>query len=306
MLQNLLSGACKVSLPAGQEALFGRMKCPTAADFRNQALYIWYDYFSVPQDMDSTGDRNLAVECIPSCCARAFFFLILSPSIPHADKDMIMSYKTWSDRGCCRLEMMVRALARDDGIVILVEDAKMPTLCGRAVLALHKAPGRGDFAKQSDKTVIAPVSTQMIRQKLQYYLERRDFHRYRFLPSMQSHYLDGLEVDEVEGLMPGFTCHNSCSFSFTTAKFLHETAFANISQSDAAGWSPLCYAAVKGKPEVVRALLQSKAHCHEVLKKGKSDAFLSARTPVLTLAAAIWQQRSHEVGPITPCQRQCP
>lgn len=48
MLQNLLSGACKVSLPAGQEALFGRMKCPNAADFRNQALYIWYDYFSVP------------------------------------------------------------------------------------------------------------------------------------------------------------------------------------------------------------------------------------------------------------------
>ena len=108
------------------------------------------------------------------------------------------------------------ALARDDGIVILVEDAKMPTLCGRAVLALHKAPGRGDFAKQSDKTLIAPVLTQMIRQKLQYYLER-DFHRYRFLLSMQRHYLDGLEVDEVEGLMPGFKSSSSMRLPLRTS-----------------------------------------------------------------------------------------
>ena len=304
ILQNLISGACRVSLPAGEESFWGRMTCPTAADFRNQALYIWYDFFSVPQGTDSqaVGNRKLAVASIPSYCANAYFFLILSPSVPHAEKkDLILSYASWSDRGWCRLERMARALARDDGFVIRVEDTDTPTLFGREVLSLYKAPGRGSFAIETDKFAIAPVLLRMIQQKLQSYLDNKDFHKYRFLLSMQRHYLDGLEVDEVEGLIPGFESKDaSDTMASTAAKFLHETAFAKVSQYDTAGWSPLCYAAVRGNPEVVKALLYSKAHCQEAMKKGKVDAFLAPKTPVLTLAAAYG---SNEVLKVLLSQR---
>ena len=41
-LMDLISGACRVSLPPVIELWFGRLRLPTAADFNAQGLFLWY------------------------------------------------------------------------------------------------------------------------------------------------------------------------------------------------------------------------------------------------------------------------
>ena len=80
-LENVMSGASRVSLLPAIELWFGRLKCPAAADFDAEKLYIWYDYFCIPQGRNA--DRQLAIGSIPSYISRCFFFLILSPAVKH-------------------------------------------------------------------------------------------------------------------------------------------------------------------------------------------------------------------------------
>ena len=295
-LENLVSGQSKIHLPPVVELYGGRVKCPTTA-FYQQSLYIWYDYFSVPQGtgISATEKRALAIGSIPSYCAEADLFVILCPSIPHADLEgTVLGYNSWSDRGWCRLERMARALARDDGLVIRVDDADHPTLCGKEFLNQHKPPGRGQFTFDEDKTKISEVLVRMLEKKLLNYLDSKNFEKYRFWLSISHLYLDGLDVEPIEGLIPleeprGL---NSFDSSDLTAKFLQLTRFKSISQRDSAGWSPLCYAAVKGDAVLVKALLNSRANVQDKAtkekSKAKSDAFLLApNISVLSLASAV-------------------
>lgn len=295
-LENLVSGQSKIHLPPVVELYGGRVKCPTTA-FYQQSLYIWYDYFSVPQGtgIRATEKRALAIGSIPSYCAEADLFVILCPSIPHADLEgTVLGYNSWSDRGWCRLERMARALARDDGLVIRVDDADHPTLCGKEFLNQHKPPGRGQFTFDEDKTKISEVLVRMLEKKLLNYLDSKNFEKYRFWLSISHLYLDGLDVEPIEGLIPleepgGL---NSFDSSDLTAKFLQLTRFKSISQRDSAGWSPLCYAAVKGDAVLVKALLNSRANVQDKAtkekSKAKSDAFLLApNISVLSLASAV-------------------
>ena len=41
-LMDLISGACRVSLPAVVELWFGRLRLPTARDFNGQGIFLWY------------------------------------------------------------------------------------------------------------------------------------------------------------------------------------------------------------------------------------------------------------------------
>ena len=68
----------------------------------------------------------------------------------HTETDILLSYKTWSDRGWCRLERLARAVGHSTGFV---------TLLPLADLALYDPPGKGTFTVEDDKQKkIAPVT----------------------------------------------------------------------------------------------------------------------------------------------------
>ena len=121
-LQNLLAGRSHVCLPPAVELCFGRLKCPSAADFNAKPLFLWYDYFSCPQSTsaDATSNRQMAIDCIPSYVARCYFFVILCPFVERAP-GQTLNYSTWEARGWCRLEYMARCLAREDGGLITIK-----------------------------------------------------------------------------------------------------------------------------------------------------------------------------------------
>ena len=62
-MRDLLSGAVQVSLAPADELIWGRVKCPKATDF--QDLFLWYDYFCIPQSEESHGHRYAAIDSIP-------------------------------------------------------------------------------------------------------------------------------------------------------------------------------------------------------------------------------------------------
>ena len=173
-LRNVLSGACLVSLPPAIELLLGRLKCPTPADFHCQKLHIWYDYFCCPQgnSASATKNRHAAIASIPEYVSRCYFFLILCPAVPHAEGHTL-SWSTWNDRGWCRLERMVRELARDDGYVIVVKSPDHINLAWN-MHGIGKPPGLGTFTFENDKGKVGQVLLSLIWAKLHLFLKEKD------------------------------------------------------------------------------------------------------------------------------------
>ena len=99
-LKNMVAGTSKVYLPVCSEILNGRRRCPTAADFAS-GLYVWYDYFSIPQGAARPESlvRQNAIHSIPSYVARCEFFVVLCPAFKHTDQDRTLSHATWGERG---------------------------------------------------------------------------------------------------------------------------------------------------------------------------------------------------------------
>ena len=74
--------------------------------------------------------------------------------------------------------------------------------------------------------------------------------------------------------------------AFIVARFLHDNCFKNVLERYSAGWSPLCFAVVKGDAFLVKALLKSKADPNDRLPKSKKKVNLPKNMPVVCMAAA--------------------
>jgi len=298
-MKNLLSGACRVNLPPAIEILLGRLKCPTPKVFRDQDLYFWYDYFCCPQgtSQEAVKKRNTAIGCIPAYVTRCYFFLILCPPVLHAEGHRL-GHSTWASRGWCRLERMAREMARDDGYIIEVKSALHLSLVWN-MHGIGKAPGNGHFSFEADRLRVGQVLERMVWGKLHHLFKQKDFHNFRFLLNMHHLQFDGIQgLKAVEGLVPHFSTEIDPSTdpqSFAVARFLHENCFKTLLERDAAGWSPLCYAVVKGDAFLVTAMLEQKANSNECLQKSKTVANLPKKMPVLCMAAAYNNNRVLEV-----------
>ena len=100
-MQNILLGVTRVSLPISAELAFGRLHCPSAADFNADSLYVWYDYLCCPQKLSlhAASDRACAIRSIPTYVARCEYFIILCPIVQHVDKRRTLNLATWAERG---------------------------------------------------------------------------------------------------------------------------------------------------------------------------------------------------------------
>jgi len=106
--------------------------------------------------------------------------------------------------------------------------------------------------------------------------------------NLQRFYLAGFDLKPMESLVPDFNSPIDPARDaegFLVARFLHENGFRRISERDAAGWSPLCYAVLKGQVDIVKSLLKCRANCQDRTTKFKKDLNLSKNLPVLSLAA---------------------
>eukprot|EP00435_Cladocopium_sp_Y103_P069441 s274_g33.t1 len=134
-LQHLADGSVKPSTTMGMEIRCGRVHCPSMENLDFEHTFVWYDYFSCPQkdrlstwDWD-TEDREahlqLAIDMIPNYIGFCDDFLVLCPPLIHEDESVMNQY-SWSCRGWCRMEQILRELSTANSqVVVIVGDRQM-------------------------------------------------------------------------------------------------------------------------------------------------------------------------------------
>ncbi|CAE7945096.1 mask-1 [Symbiodinium necroappetens] len=289
-LQNLLSGASRVSIDVTTEVLFGHPHGYSNADISEKRLFLWYDFFSCPQhgatpDLSQTPPGlQLAIDSIPIYVQRCALFVILSPSVRAGEEDRILNYKSWGQRAWCRTESLARELCpAHDNLMIRVESSRHIAL----VTTLEKnSPGAGAFSFECDREKVAGIVRNLVKQKLLYCLRKGDLVSYRFLLNEQVRMFRSLPLEPFEGLIPGFELQaEGASEDWKLESFLYQMGFSHIAERDAGGFSPMCYAAVRGDPLLLESLLKQRADPNDRIWKTCPKLGISRNTSLLAVCA---------------------
>lgn len=261
-VRRLLTGRGFVSLEGTTESAVRTAKPFPMKAFQAQALFFWYDYFSCPQleqrkscgadESDGSQQAN-AINSIPAYVSKSHFFLALCPVLDCPFEANVLSVKTWSRRGWCRLERAARELS-PDSLWILIESKTSMKAVGTALSFPAGSVGEGDFTVAEDRQKLAPVLLKIVAQKLNYCLRVGDLPAFRRHFNLQSVHLRGLDIPPLGGMLSSCEGHGD-----VVAEFLHQNGLRNVGEADSAGWRPLHYAALAGNTKVLRGLLEQHA-----------------------------------------------
>lgn len=293
-IANIWSGTVQVSTDPTVEALYGRLSMYSKKRMAAAPLFIWYDYFSVPQFQTSQGlatslcgnlheDQRKAIASIPAYILQCEFFVALCPDLRHHDSSSLLNRHSWRRRGWCRSEKMARELSGGNGMILLIESPSHMFLmpAWKAMLDSH---GDGEFTVDGDRKAVGDMLKTLVVRKLRTFLRSGDLHSYRFLLNQQHVRFWNSETEPHEGLLREGDCPETKDPPVMSS-FFYQNGFVSVADRDHAGWSPLCYAAVRGDTDLMKALLAKKANPDDCIWKGKGDAYLPKHCSVLSLCA---------------------
>ncbi|CAK9094140.1 Ankyrin repeat domain-containing protein 17 (Gene trap ankyrin repeat protein) (Serologically defined breast cancer antigen NY-BR-16) [Durusdinium trenchii] len=285
-LQNLISGTSEVNVDMVTESVYFRSKGIPASEWQEQNLYLWYDYFSCPQAAHvSEQGLQKAISSIPSYVSRSDFFIALCPVLSNPGETETFSEHSWAYRGWCRVERMVYELTFNQGSWILVKSAMHQELRVAPLNLSNCSPGEGMFTVESDRERIGVVLAKLVKGKLLFCLENMELPHYRFLLNQQTSILRGLPVKPIEDVVPGFEGED------VLERFMYQNGFQNPFDYDSAGWSPMCYACMKGDVSLVAALLKQRVDPNEKIKKARAEINLDKGCSLIHICARF---RNHE------------
>ena len=90
---------------------FGFRKAFKATQLLRSNLFFWYDYFSCPQNTESSQALKAAITSIPVYISECTLFFALCPTIESLEKSEVLTLLSWHERGWCRLEQSAFELA---------------------------------------------------------------------------------------------------------------------------------------------------------------------------------------------------
>ena len=196
-LQRLLNSSGYVPLDWVTEVGVPSAKGISYKDFQSRPLFLWYDYFSVPQlgpggCADDDGNQAKAIMSIPAYVARCRYFFALCPTIDCPFEGKVLNVRTWAWRGWCRMERAARELSEDDKW-ILIQSPTALEVVGTHGSFVTGSVGEGEFAVEADRAKLAPIMEAIVNRKLILALRARDWPSYRRNLNLQAVYLRGLE-----------------------------------------------------------------------------------------------------------------
>ncbi|CAE7874840.1 Ankk1, partial [Symbiodinium sp. KB8] len=259
-LRHILNSSGSLSLDFVTESVVQTAKPLLMQDFQVHTLYFWYDYFSCPQlqckGQASEADclhQASAISSIPAYIGECHFFFALCPVLDCPLQGKVLTARTWSSRGWCRLERAARELSPNSTWILIQSETSIEVV--GTVLSFPSDPvGEGHFEIEEDRQKLAPVMRQVLVQKLLQCLRVGDLPGFRRHFNLQTVHLRGLEIEPVTGLVP------SCEGDDVLVEFLHQNGLRRVGEADSAGWWPLHYAALAGNAEVLRGLLEKRAN----------------------------------------------
>lgn len=269
-LQHLADGSVKPSTTIGVEIRCGRVQCPSMENLDFERTFVWYDYFSCPQKEDREAHLQCAIDMIPNYIGFCDDFLVLCPPLIHEDESVMNQY-SWSCRGWCRMEQILRELSTANSqVVVIVGDRQI--MVSTFADSMRLSTSEGHFTIEEDRPKVAGVITTLIRRKLDFFLQKGDLPAYRLLLNEQGRLLKDLpigeEIQELLPKIPGFVADLSWDETeLLVQKFLYQNGFSNVVEHDSKGWSPMCYACLQDYPDLVSSLLQRGADPNDSIRK---------------------------------------
>jgi hypothetical protein len=82
--------------------------------------WVWVDYISIPQR--SRGMQKLAINSLSAYASAAHAFVIVAPSVVHADTGKMCNVETYNRRMWCRAENLCHSLRNGIGAMWLASD----------------------------------------------------------------------------------------------------------------------------------------------------------------------------------------
>eukprot|EP00435_Cladocopium_sp_Y103_P062529 s1948_g24.t1 len=154
----------------------------------------------------------------------------------------------------------------------------------------NSSPGEHEFSVASDREAVGAVLRKFLKKKLFCCLKEGHFAQYRLLLNQQQSLFRGLPVEPIEDLMPSEDCNDD-----VVEAFLFQNGFRKASEYYSAGWSPLCYAAMKGDPILVEALLSSGGNPNDKTRGARPEINLDTGTPILSICAKFKNHQALEL-----------
>lgn len=298
-LSNLLAGTARVSPDLLTEIIYGRAPSFSKANLTSAEVYIWYDFFSIPQitiqlhsDLtESQGflKKSQAIASIPAYIEKCEFFVALCPVLTHADTAQAMDQYTWAKRGWCRVEKTVRNLLAPNDMMLMIESPKHMSMLALRDALFHPF-GAGDFTVERDRQVVGQILRDILELKLHNDLWKSNLLEYRFFLNRQDMLFQHCDLPYIPG--PLQVSSTLDSLDDALHEFLHQNGFLNVTDRDGWGFSPLCYAATKKSPELVKAMLAKKANPNDSVLKANKKFTSPKNVSVLSLCVL---HKSHEV-----------
>ena len=260
-------------------------------DISGSNVVVWYDYFSIPQDTQAhSSEQRNAINSIPAYIDRCEFFVVLCPALKHATTLSPLNHHSWAERGWCRTEVMSRLLSVEKGSVLYIESPEQVTL-GSAWLSTMSSPGDGTFTVPSDREVVGKILREMVRKKMHSHLIKGDLPSYRLLLNQQQLWLPKCGIPALPWLVTGDVGEGSDEVE----TFLLQHGFIRVFEYDKAGWTPLCYAALGGNPQMMEALLRKWADPDQAICKPSPTAYLFEGSSALSICSSSGNNEAMQI-----------
>ena len=131
--------------------------------------------------------------------------IVLAPPAMHFDRPGEMcDVRSWRKRGWCIMELQARVLAKNAGVVLVLETTKHDPFIMMAFDSLKIRAGKGEFTccannhdfgnglVECDKVKIREIIIEMINKKLEHYRKTGNVLHLRYLLGNRTIILDGL------------------------------------------------------------------------------------------------------------------
>jgi len=253
---------------------------------RSNFLFIWYDYFSCPQlvarntDQEDIQELQNAVDSIPHYVQASKYFVVLAPCVKHVDTGDLMSKESWQSRGWCRVERVCREFLCPDSNIAVIESTQHWYVMTPFDSWLRPAC-MGQFTVESDRDKVQCLIAEMLRTKLVSCVKNSQLQTYRMVLNLQHVYMRktrlGIErTRSTKSLVVGD--------ELQLPHFMKQNGFESATEYQF-GWSPACFAALRGHAQVMKELLAGRANVNDTVKAHEKRFHIEKGMSLLMICA---------------------
>lgn len=305
-LQRIVEGDLTVSCGWLIKFIYGKDAkafCFSAAQLQRDLSegYLFLDFMSIPQAPEASDAQQRAIASLVSYVSDARYFMVLAGGWFHEDGSA-RDEMAWNERGWCRMELVANALSPTSKPMIVCRSASAVEAFppGGQMMRewLHDAiVGLGKFTVDADRLKLAPHLMHLISARKAQALAEDDFEFFRVLHARAAMLLAGTGLSVPEEPFQDW---------------MATMRFESVNDSrTTTGITPLLYAAMAGRKDIVAALLDRGADLHAACKVNRPKFTVMKGLTVLGAAVGMTDDpelvqmlMQHGADPRAPCDAE--